>query len=135
MMYLLDADTISLCVRENQNVIHAFQNHDPENLCISSVTRMEIEFGLQLIPNRRNKLDRKLDPIFDQTTSIGYSIEDARFTAIAKAQLQLAGTPIGFYDIMLAGTALARGLILVTHNTHEYSRVPGLRIEDWSIPE
>lgn len=135
MMYLLDADTISFYVRENQNITRIFKQHDPKSFCISSVTRMEIEFGLQLVPDRRSKIDAKLAVFFAETTQIQYSPEDARFTAIAKAQLQRLGTPIGFYDIMLAGTALARDLILITHNIREYSRVTGLRIEDWSIPE
>jgi tRNA(fMet)-specific endonuclease VapC len=135
MKYLLDADTISFYTRENHNVIQALQKHQAKNCCVSSVTRMEIEFGLQLVSDRRNKLDFKLEPFFKETTPIEYSLEDARFTAIAKAQLQRLGTPIGFYDIMLAGTALARDLILITHNTREFSRVTGLRFNDWSISE
>jgi tRNA(fMet)-specific endonuclease VapC len=135
MRYLLDADTISFYARENQNVVQAFQKHSSKDFCVSNVTRMEIEFGLQLVSDRRSKIDAKLEPFFRETTPIEYSLEDARFTAIAKAQLQRLGTPIGFYDIMLAGTALARDLILITHNTREYSRVTGLRFEDWSISE
>ncbi len=41
------------------------------------------------------------------------------------------GTPIGAYDVLIAGQAVARNLILVTHNTREFGRVPGLRLEDW----
>jgi predicted nucleic acid-binding protein len=57
MKYLLDADTISFYTRENHNVIQALQKHQAKNCCVSSVTRMEIEFGLQLVSDRRNKLD------------------------------------------------------------------------------
>jgi tRNA(fMet)-specific endonuclease VapC len=42
-----------------------------------------------------------------------------------------AGTPIGPHDVLIAGQALARGLVLVTHNTREFRRVPGLVVEDW----
>jgi len=45
----------------------------------------------------------------------------------------VAGTPIGPYDVLIAGQARARGLILVTRNTEEFSRVDGLQIEDWEI--
>jgi tRNA(fMet)-specific endonuclease VapC len=41
------------------------------------------------------------------------------------------GTPIGPYDVLIAGQAIARGMILVTHNTAEFGRVPRLRFEDW----
>jgi len=43
------------------------------------------------------------------------------------------GTPIGFYDVLIAGQALARDFILVTHNIREFGRVPNLRLEDWQI--
>jgi len=48
-----------------------------------------------------------------------------------RAALAVAGTPIGPYDVLIAGQALARGLVLVTHNVGEFSRVGGLLIEDW----
>ena len=56
---------------------------------------------------------------------------DARCAAEIRAVLNAAGTPIGSYDILIAGQAVARELTLVTHNTREFSRVQGLRIEDW----
>ena len=58
-----------------------------------------------------------------------------RYDAIAagelRAHLRRMGTPIGNFDTMIAGQALTRGMTLVTHNTREFSRVPGLMIEDW----
>jgi tRNA(fMet)-specific endonuclease VapC len=51
-----------------------------------------------------------------------------------RAHLASLGTPIGPYDLMIAAITLAHGLMLVTHNTVEFSRVPGLRLEDWQTP-
>lgn len=48
-----------------------------------------------------------------------------------RAHLRKLGTPIGEYDLLIAGMALANKLIVVTHNTREFSRVPGLQVEDW----
>ncbi len=48
-----------------------------------------------------------------------------------RAQLQKLGTPIGSYDLQIAAIALANNLILVTHNTREFERVEGLKLEDW----
>lgn len=50
---------------------------------------------------------------------------------IVRAMLERAAMPIGAYDVLIAGQALARDLILVTHNTREFERVAGLRIENW----
>jgi len=60
-----------------------------------------------------------------------YGLEDARATAMLRASLQKKGRPIGTYDVLIAGCALARGLVLVTSNEREFSRVGGLRIENW----
>ena len=57
--------------------------------------------------------------------------EDARNAGGDPRDLWRAGTPIGPYDILIAGQALARDLTLITHNIREFSRVQGLRIEDW----
>ena len=48
-----------------------------------------------------------------------------------RAHLEKIGTPIGAYDIQLAGQALSKSLIFITHNVEEFERVPGLAIEDW----
>jgi tRNA(fMet)-specific endonuclease VapC len=54
--------------------------------------------------------------------------------SLIRADLAAKGTPIGPNDLMIASIALAHDLTLVTHNTSEFSRVPGLRIEDWQLP-
>jgi len=61
---------------------------------------------------------------------VEFDREDARQAGELRAALAAAGTPIGPY-VLIAGQALARSLILVTHNTGEFQRVPGLRFEDW----
>ena len=61
-----------------------------------------------------------------------FSIEDAGSAAVVRARLERKGTPIGPYDVLLAGQALARDLTLVTNNTREFRRVKGLKLEDWS---
>ena len=63
---------------------------------------------------------------------LSFDEEDARISGEIRAQLAKKGTPIGPYDVLIAGQALARGLTLVTANTREFSRVEGLRLVDWS---
>jgi len=57
--------------------------------------------------------------------------EDARQAGEIRAHLASKGTPIGPFDVLIAGQAKARNLTLVTHNTSEFRRVEGLRVEDW----
>lgn len=61
--------------------------------------------------------------------------DDARCAGSIRARLASAGQPIGPYDVLIAGQALARGLILVTRNTREFARVPDLQVENWEIKE
>ena len=63
---------------------------------------------------------------------LDYDLAAADSTGQLRAELARAGTPIGPYDAMIAGHARSRGLILVTNNTREFARVPGLRLEDWT---
>ena len=64
---------------------------------------------------------------------VNFDNEDARCAGEIRATLAARGTPIGPYDTLIAGQAQARGLILVIHNTREFNRVEGLRIEDWEV--
>jgi predicted nucleic acid-binding protein len=52
----------------------------------------------------------------------------------AREHLASIGMPVGPNDLLIAATALAHGCTLVTHNTQEFSRVPGLLLEDWQLP-
>lgn len=63
---------------------------------------------------------------------LNFDMKDARAAGEVRAELARVGTPIGPYDVLIAGQALARGLTLVTANTREFSRVEGLRIVDWT---
>jgi tRNA(fMet)-specific endonuclease VapC len=79
---------------------------------------------------------RRTRETLDRIAGLGFELvvfgdDDARCAAEARAVLAVSGTPIGPYDILIAGQALARDLTLITHNTREFSRVRGLRIEDW----
>ena len=55
--------------------------------------------------------------------------EDARI----RRELERGGTPIGPHDLQIAAVAMEHGLMLVTHNTREFSRIPELRLEDWEV--
>ncbi|WP_234967790.1 PIN domain-containing protein [Pontibaca methylaminivorans] len=71
--------------------------------------------------------------LFADLPIIDFDREDARVAGEIRADLARQDTPIGRYDVLIAGQAKARGLILVTNNTGEFERVDGLKVEDWTV--
>jgi tRNA(fMet)-specific endonuclease VapC len=73
-----------------------------------------------------------LDSIFSALQHAPFDLDAARAAARIRSDLERAGNVIGPIDLMIAGTAVSRGAILVTANVKEFSRIRGLRLEDWS---
>ena len=65
-------------------------------------------------------------------TILPFAEDDAVLFGRFRAQLAASGTPIGAYDVMIAAQGVAHNLTVVTHNTDEFSRIPGIRLEDWA---
>ena len=131
MRYLLDTNTVSDFFRRHPAVLARFQQVAPGDLAISSVTVMEIEYGMERQPAARKKFGQVWADIRSDIQVLTYNTQDAVQTAQIRAHLARLGTPIGPFDLQLAGTALARRLTVVTNNTDEFSRVPELTLEDW----
>jgi tRNA(fMet)-specific endonuclease VapC len=72
-----------------------------------------------------------MDELFATVEVLPFGAEEARLAARTRHSLEQAGSPIGPFDVLIAGHALSAGLVLVTNNTREFSRVKGLGIEDW----
>lgn len=128
---LLDTNVISDLFRAHPDVVRQFKVHIPQDLHISSVTVMEIEYGMERQPSARSRFGEVWAALQHDLTVVPFGTEDAGHTALIRAHLSRAGTPIGPSDLQLAGTALARRLRMVTHDTAEFKRVPGLICEDW----
>lgn len=131
MKYLLDTCMISYFVQGELNVLKRIKATSPVDLCISSITLMEIEFGLLLNPARAKKIKSIIDSFLDSIQIIPFTNNDAICAAAIRAALQKKGSPIGAFDVLLAGCAIHHGLICVTSNLKEFNRVSGLLIEDW----
>lgn len=131
MRYLLDTCTISYFVKGEPRVLERIKETKPQELCISTITSMEIDFGLQLNPERAKKLIKIISTFLENIHILPFTQKDAHIAAVIRANLQKQGTPIGAYDVLLAGCAVNRGLIFVTANNFEFQRVSGLQIEDW----
>jgi tRNA(fMet)-specific endonuclease VapC len=131
MKYLLDTCTVSDFVKGEPGVLATLKSTSPELIAISTVTRMEIEYGLLLNPPRARKLAPILDALLSAIAVLPFDDADAKAAAAVRATLHQEGRPIGPYDCQIAGSGLARGLVVVTANDAEFRRVGGLCVENW----
>lgn len=98
---------------------------------LPSIVAYELYFGAY----KSRKVDHNLETLrllFQDLVVVDFDREDARASGEIRAALAAARTPIGSYDVLIAGQAKARDLTLVTNNTSEFHRVAGLRVEDWT---
>lgn len=131
MSYLLDTCTVSYFFRKEEGVLEKMKSLSPDDLKISSITFMEIEYGLALNPAMERKIRQVWKSFTEKIEVLEFNIHDAKQTADLRRHLKEAGTPIGAYDLLLAGTALSRKLTFVTDNIKEFTRVPKLEVENW----
>ena len=131
MRYLLDTCTVSDFVKGQPGVLARIKATSPKQIVVSSLTRMEIDYGLALNRKHAKKLAPLLEAFFSVVGTVPFDEADAQATAAIRAALKTTGQPIGAYDALIAGTGVARGLIVVTSNVGEFSRVSGLLVENW----
>ena len=132
MRYMLDTNICIYAIKHKpEQVFTRLQEHDPIDICISSVTYAELVHGVEkskAIEKNRVALALLLANIeimnFDSLAAESYGK--------IRADLEKAGTPIGPLDMMIAGHAKALGYTVVTNNTKEFERVKGLKIENWT---
>ena len=129
--YLLDTNICIYLIKERpKEVLEQFRKHSPEEVAISTVTLFELQYGIEksrFCDRSRSALSKFILPL--DIIELDYTA--AREAAIIRARLEEAGTPIGSYDLLIAGIAKSRGLILVTNNVQEFERVEGLKLENW----
>jgi len=131
LRYLLDTCVLSDFARGHINSLCRIKATPPDSVAVSVITEMEIEFGLALDAVRARRLAPVMHALLQTVAILPYSSEDARATSTLRAALQKKGRPIGAYDALIAGCALARGLVLVTSNEREFGRIGGLQTENW----
>lgn len=132
MKYMLDTNICIYCIKERPpEVINNFLKHDPDDICISSITYAELMHGVeksQAVEKNRLALTMFLSPIQILSFDACAAEEYGRI----RAYLEHKGTPIGPMDMLIAAHAQSEKLTLVTNNTREFIRVPNLNLEDWS---
>lgn len=130
MKYLLDTNMCIYAQKKNENVLAQMKEHFDDGLAISSITLAELEYGVQASadPEKNTIALMKFLAIveilpFESSAAVEYGK--------ICADLRKKGTPIGNMDMLISAHAKAENLTVVTHNTREFERVIGLKIEDW----
>jgi tRNA(fMet)-specific endonuclease VapC len=134
LKFLLDTTVLSDFTRGIEPVLTRLKSTPKDDAAISTVSAMEIEYGLKLNPARARKIEPMIRALLQDLQELPFEHEDAHAAAAVRAALAKRGTPIGPYDVMIAGTALRHGLVLVTSNGDEFERISGLTVEDWRKP-
>jgi tRNA(fMet)-specific endonuclease VapC len=134
MKYLLDTNAwIHFLNNPGGLVGQRIKSQLPADICLCSVVVGELRTGAY--KSARLAANLSLIALLQQQfVSIPFDDRAADRYAQIRANLEAQGQPIGPYDTQIAAIALIHGLIVVTHNTAEFSRVTGLTLEDWSIP-
>ena len=134
MVWLLDTNAvIALVTRRSEALRRRVEAAEPGTLATSTIVAHELYFGAY----RSQKIEFNLETLrllFADLVVLDLDREDARTAGEIRAMLSRQGTPIGPYDVLIAGQAKARGLTLVTNNPSEFRRIPGLALEDWTRP-
>lgn len=131
MRYLLDTCVISDFIKGGIDTTARFKQTPPMDIAISAITVMELRYGLALNPKRVQKVEPAIASILSSVTILPFGTVEAEQTAQIRAVLKSQGQPIGAYDVLIAATALQHGLIMVTANQRELTRIPGLQSENW----
>lgn len=135
MIYLLDTNVCIQYLNGRSNRIREkFNKIQPQEIAVCSIVKAELFYGARRshYPERTLKQQQVFLKPF-----VSLSFDDQAAITYSKIRAYLAelGTPIGSNDLQIAAIALTHNLILVTHNTKEFSRVEGLRLEDWEADE
>jgi tRNA(fMet)-specific endonuclease VapC len=133
VIYLLDTNTcIGYLNGRSIGILRRLQALPSQDVAVCSVVKAELFYGSMRSNNPARSLAQQQD-FLNRFISLPFDDQSALIYGQIRAQLAASGTPIGPNDLLIASIALANNLILVTHNTREFSRVDGLRLEDWEI--
>ena len=133
MRYLLDTDIcIYIIKRKPERVLARLLRTSPGEVGISAITLSELQYGVAR-SGRREQNRIALEAFIAPLEVLPYDRVVADRYGKIRAELDMAGTPVGALDLLIAAHALTCGLVLVTNNEREFRGVPSLKVENWAI--
>lgn len=132
LRYMLDTNIVIYTIKNRPPEIKQQFDAHLGHLCISTVTYSELAYGVEKSrdPHRNQQV---VDGLVARLDVLPFDMAAASHLGQLRAELARMGRPIGHYDEMIAAHARSAGLIMVTNNLREFSRVPGLRLENWLV--
>lgn len=132
MKFMLDTNICIYTIkRKPETVYNHLKQHNPEDICISSVTYAELCHGVEKSEAKeRNRIALTL--LLSNINIMDFDSKAAEEYGRCRAFLESEGTPIGPLDMMIGSHAKSLNLIIVTNNVKEFKRIPDLTIENWT---
>jgi tRNA(fMet)-specific endonuclease VapC len=131
MKYLLDTNT---CIRylngRSLKVRQKLDSLEPNDIAVPSIVKAELFFGSQKSHDPDQAI-AKQKKFLQPFVSLAFDDAAAEVYGIIRVYLEKQGTPIGPNDVIVASVAISNNLVLVSHNTREFSRIPNIQLEDW----
>ena len=129
--HMLDTNICSyLMCKSPESVMERMKGLGPDRLAVSTITALELYEGAEL-SSKPSEFRRRVDVFLDYIRPLALPVEVAPVGAKIRAKLRNAGKSIGDMDSLIAAHAMQAGLILVSNNLREFSRVEGLKTENW----
>lgn len=130
MKYMRDTNICIFIIKKDMNVLSKLKNIDFKDICISSITLSELEYGAaKSMYYEKNK--KALQDFINYFSVLPFDSDAAYEYGKIRTELEKKGSPIGCMDMLIASHAKSQNLILVTNNTREFSKVNHLKLEDW----
>ena len=130
LTYMLDTNICIYVMKNYPQDLRERFNSLAEQLCISSITLGELHFGAEKSLRRVDNLTA-IEHFVARLDVLPFDAKAAAHYGQVRAELERAGTPCGPHDMQIGGHARSQGLIIVTNNIREFSRMPGIRVENW----
>ncbi|MFY2822654.1 type II toxin-antitoxin system VapC family toxin [Ruegeria sp. MALMAid1280] len=128
MKFLLDTNAVIGIIAANSSLISSLSEHVPGDFAVPSVVMYELYWGAYKSAKVAENVAR-VDALRFEVLDL--SAADAKAAGLIRADLYRKGTPIGAYDLLIAGQAVSRSLTLITNNVKEFRRIENLIYEDW----
>jgi tRNA(fMet)-specific endonuclease VapC len=128
--YMLDTNICTYVMKNYPLELREKFNSLAEQLCISSVTLGELHYGAEKSARRVENLTA-IEDFVVRLDVLSFGAKAAAHYGQLRAELERAGTPCGPHDMQIGAHARSEGLIVVTNNMREFSRMPGVRVENW----
>jgi tRNA(fMet)-specific endonuclease VapC len=128
---MLDTNLCIRVLRDRPQSLRERFNSEATELCVSSIIVYELLVGAEKSA-KPVEIRQEVERFLSRLDVLQFDDSAAAHAAEIRASLERRGSPIGPYDTLIAGHARSRGLILTTGNLGEFSRVAGLRSEDWT---